>query len=273
MSSIARTNARIRSAGFTLVEMMIVVAIIGLMLGAAVLTIRNVARSELRSAASRTAATLRFAFDRATMTGDTLRLGLDLDKGELWLEASKDRAALRTGREQHHAAGSADDDPQPEKKKKAPMLPFGLGLGGAEGEGEGEGDEGGLMGFDSEEFKKQYERDLAPVERPKARFMPVKGKRLKLSKAIAIDAVVTPRLVEPVTDGKAYVYFFPGGHAEPAIVYFTDSSEEVYSVALHPLTGRAKVHACRLRIPADFDVEDDKRKRGNRGDECAERGR
>ena len=66
-----RPEARAEGA-FTIIEMMVVIGIIGLLMGAAIFSVRSVTKADLRSAASRTAATFRFAFDRATMTGNTV---------------------------------------------------------------------------------------------------------------------------------------------------------------------------------------------------------
>ncbi|MCC6750798.1 MAG: prepilin-type N-terminal cleavage/methylation domain-containing protein [Deltaproteobacteria bacterium] len=255
-----------RSAGFTLIEMMVVVAVVGLLLGAATMTFRNVTRSDLRSAASRTAAALRVAFDRTTMTGETVRVALDLEKGEYWLESSSDRVALRKGVEQHATTG-VEGKPKEEKKSRMPGLPMGLGKGGAE-EGDGEG----TMGIDTAALKAEYEADLQPVARPKARFAPLKGpdaKRAKLSRGITVDAVVTPRLTEPQRKGTAYVYFFPQGFAEATVVHIKNRSEEYYSVVMAPLTGQVKVYPCRYDLPKEFEVPDD-RKRETRAQACDE---
>jgi general secretion pathway protein H len=50
-------------------------------------------------------------------------------------------------------------------------------------------------------------------------------------------------VTDPVTSGRAYIYFFPLGQTEPAIVTLADSSgETIYSLVVHPLTGRVKVY-------------------------------
>jgi prepilin-type N-terminal cleavage/methylation domain-containing protein len=267
------------SGGFTLIELVAVVAIIGLMLSAATIAFRNVTRAKLRSAASRTAATMRFAFDRATMTGDTYRLALDLDRGEFWLESSVGRVTIREGREQHHTTDEKEAGPQADPaggSRPMPLMPFGGIGGGAEGEA-GEG--AGLFGVDADALKQQYEQDLAPVARPKSLFEPVKKKRYKTEGRIRIDAVVTARMVEPVTEGIAHVYFFPQGHAEPAVIHLVDcldadcsgrEEEEYYSVVLHPLTGRAKVYSCQYEIPEEFGSGDDRSRRRRQGKRCGE---
>jgi hypothetical protein len=72
--------------------------------------------------------------------------------------------------------------------------------------------------------------------------------------------------------GVAYVYFFPQGTAEPAIIHFVDDDEAFYSVVLRPLTGDAKVYPCMYRIPPDFGSEDTKRSRSGLRDSCAQQG-
>lgn len=261
--------------GFTLIEMVMVVAIMGLLIGAASLTLRNISRSDLRSAARRTAAAMRFAFDRAAMTGTYLRLAMNIDTGEIWIEASEERVVLPTGQ------NSSDTDTGKEKAevtksnstKTSRKSSLSLLGGGKIAEGEGAEGEGEAIGIDAQSLKEEWEADLAPVSRPTPQFQPVKAlvaKKIKLSKGISVDAVVTPRMVEPIEKGMAYIYFFPQGHSEPAIVHFLGHGNEYYSVVLHPLTGKAEVYPCQYLIPEDFGVSDDKRKASKRNT-CAER--
>jgi hypothetical protein len=46
----------------------------------------------------------------------------------------------------------------------------------------------------------------------------------------------------PREEGKAYIYFFPNGVTEHSIVQVSDGSDRVYSVEVHPLSGRAFIH-------------------------------
>jgi prepilin-type N-terminal cleavage/methylation domain-containing protein len=264
--------------GFTIIEIMMVVGIFGLLLGAAVMGFRNIARSDLRSAASRTAAAMRFSFDRATMTGNYIRLAINIDKGEIWPEASEDKVTLRAGGEQHTGGDSKDPaDDKPALKKsapKAPLMPFLTpptkpGEEGKEGEASAS-----APGIDTKQLTAEWEADKAPVERPRPRFQPLKGagtKRIKLAPGVLVTAVITPRQPETAEKGTAYVYFFPQGHAEPAIIHFADRHDEYYSVVLHPLTGQARVYPCLYKVPSDFDVSDDKRKSVGK-DACASKG-
>src|SRR5438477_12987349 len=64
-------------AGFTLIEIMIVMAIVGLIGSLGVQGFRSLARSDLRASASHLAGSMRFLFDRAATTGQVDRLVLD----------------------------------------------------------------------------------------------------------------------------------------------------------------------------------------------------
>ena len=64
--------------------------------------------------------------------------------------------------------------------------------------------------------------------------------------------VYTPRQPEPYTKGRAYLYFFPDGHTERAVVRLEDG-DAWYSLVVHPLTGRVEVKNGKYEIAKDFD--------------------
>lgn len=243
---------------FTLIEVLLVVTVVALLLGGATYTVRNVTRSQLRSAASRTAAAMRFAFDRALVTGSTIRLAIDMDRGVMWLERSSQGFALRAGRDQHATTDAKEAEDATQTSKRSPLTSLLGGMMGTDEEGE-DGQEG-IAGIDAAALVKAYEADLEPIKRPKALFEPLKGldtKKLELNRRVRFAAVLTPHLDVPAEDGKEYVYFFPQGQAEPAIIHLANNSEDYYSVVLHPLTGGTEVFSCRYRMPEEFGSETD----------------
>ena len=54
--------------------------------------------------------------------------------------------------------------------------------------------------------------------------------------------MITPHEIDKRTEGEGSVYFFPGGVAEHAVIQLRDSSDTVYSIEIHPLTGDARIH-------------------------------
>jgi hypothetical protein len=98
--------------------------------------------------------------------------------------------------------------------------------------------------------KSRLEEPLSPIE-PSSPFGPItntSGKVLgrytakPVGDGISIHALITPHDLELRTEGEGSVYFFPGGVAEQAVIQLSDSSETVYSVEIHPLTGNARIH-------------------------------
>ena len=216
---------------------MVVAAIIGLMLGATVYGFRSIAKSDLRSSASKLAGAIRYCFDRAVTTGAYYRLVLDLDGNKYWAERSDDRTYLTAGKEDSPGRGQALDVQALEKKR------------------------------DEEEAKVQEEAasvggqmvTLDPPPKPKrAKFQTFKDTTLpqvKLGRAQMFD-VYTPRQREPYLKGRAYLYFFPDGHTERAIVRLHDG-DDFYSLVIHPLTGRVEVVSGKVDIPHDFGDRDE----------------
>jgi hypothetical protein len=80
------------------------------------------------------------------------------------------------------------------------------------------------------------------------------GRRVQIVKLIVAHEPV------PLESGRGSVHFFPSGMAEHAVIQVSDGSDTVFSVELHPLTGRAKIHP-EAYAPAalldDPDADDD----------------
>lgn len=219
---------------------MVVIAIVGLMLGATVYGFRSVAKSDLRSSASKLAGAIRYCFDRAVTTGAYYRLVLDLDGNKYWAERSDDRTYLTAGKENSPGKGQALDVQALEKQRDeddAKLQEMATSVGGQ------------MITLD-------------PPPKPKrAKFQTFKDTTLpqvKLRRAQFFD-VYTPRQPEPYLKGRAYLYFFPDGHTERAIVRMHDG-DDFYSLVVHPLTGRVEVMNGKIDIPRDFGNYDEEGK-------------
>jgi general secretion pathway protein H len=231
-----RGRGRGTASGFTLIEIMVVIAVVGLISGLGIKGFRSLSRSDLRAASTRLSGTMRFLFDRASTTGKVHRLVLDLENGRYWAEASDDKffiprdsespEALARREEMEAQQDSEDEERRARREKEA------AARAAQTSSGAGSFD---LSKIEVGEFKPKRARFAA--------FKELAFKAQTLKKSLLLRSVYTPRVTEPVTAGRAYVYFFPLGQTEPAIVTLSDQgAETIFSLVVHPLTGRVKIY-------------------------------
>lgn len=226
-------SRRANRRGLTLIEIMVVLAIIALVTGFAVAGSNQLPSARLKGAATMIASAIKVAYTRATATSRDLRLVMDLDEQRIWLEQS-DIPMLVSSKGKDAAQGA---DPMTQKEQEAR----------AEGEKIMKG---------------------PPV--PKPRFTPIAswgfgdnegskgGKGGKpLQRGITFRAVQSTHDDKARTSGRAYLYFWPGGRTELAAITLRigDSSDDDLAMTLlvSPLTGKVRIKggAVELKVPTD----------------------
>jgi prepilin-type N-terminal cleavage/methylation domain-containing protein len=232
----ARSRARSTATGMTLIEVLVVMTLIALVVGSASVGFRSLAKSDMRTSASKLSGTIRYLFDRASTTGKIHRLVLDMDKGKYWAEVSDDRFIMASGRETEESRRREAEKLAKEAEDATKRAEEKIGL---------------------DEMQARYQ----PEEfRPKrARFGAFKEMAIKTVelKGVVIRDVFTPRLAEPLTTGQGYIYFFPLGMTEAAIVHLCDKEKETnYSLVVHPLTGRVQIKNSYVQPPLEKQYDD-----------------
>src|SRR5665213_3937382 len=86
-----RRSGSSASGGFTLIEIMVVLLIVGLLAGLGVTGFRAITKGDLREGTAHLAGAIRYLFDRASITGKYHRLVRDISGGKYWAEVSDDR--------------------------------------------------------------------------------------------------------------------------------------------------------------------------------------
>jgi general secretion pathway protein H len=228
--------------GFTLLELLVVLALLGLVMAMAVRGVRSFANSDLRASSTKMAGAIRYLFDRASTTGRIHRLVIDFEQGRYWAEVSDDRLYMAREREtdQSRAAEAEATAKEDEEAKRQ------------EEEGEAAID---ITRYQPQEFRPKRARFEA--------FKEMAVKAVQIKGGVKIAGLFTPRLAEPMAAGQGYIYFFPMGLTEAAQVYLSDSKQETfYTLVVHPLTGRVTVHNSYIAAPVDVQYDDE----GNRLD-------
>ena len=85
------STVRATERGFTLVEVMLVVAIGAVLVGLSIRGFRSVRKADLREASAQLSGAMRYLFDRASTTGKIHRIVIDMETRMYWAEVSDDR--------------------------------------------------------------------------------------------------------------------------------------------------------------------------------------
>jgi len=212
-----------RARGFTLIEVIITIALVALIGGTIISGTGMLGSNRLRSAAGLVVTASRLAVTRANATGNPVRIVFDMEAQRIALEETTDRM-LR-------------------------IKDTGSGLSAS-----GKVSEGASAGADpateTERESIQYaEGILKGPKAPRAKFkgIPI-GAGSDAEKGRDLGAGVVYRLVQtehdtkPRDKGRAYLYFWPGGGTERAVIQLEQKNgDTVLSVLVHPLTGRAQI--------------------------------
>jgi general secretion pathway protein H len=229
---------RARQRGLTLIEIIVVMALIAVITGAVIGGSMQLPSARLRGSVTMIASAIKVGYTRATATSKNMRLVMDLDEHKVWLEES-DAPMLVQAKAQTGAAGA---DPVTEAERAAVA---------------------------------ETDQILKGPRIPKPQFHKIDttgfgdavgGHSVRpLQRGITFRAVQTAHDDAPRTTGRDYLYFWPGGLTERASIQLRigDSIEDSRTLTLlvvSPLTGKVAVKsgAAELELPIDADHASDR---------------
>ena len=233
------TAGRHQCAGFTLVEAVITITIMALAVGVVVANWGS-ASADLRRAAGQLSGTIRAAYDEAALTGRTLRVAFAFDKPVIQVEASEallsfdeNEKPLQRGAGLAKSGGSA-----------GPSL-VGFALGGAAPNNNNASDKND----DKDEAESETPSALQALlglskqidKEDQAPSFTSMGHDLQLGEGVKLLDVWIQGMSEPTKEGLTYLYFFPNGFTQDAIVNLSSSDGAVFSVRVAALTGQTTV--------------------------------
>ncbi len=270
----ARTPARRpvrRQAGITLIEIMIVLAVLGLMVGMLVIGFGAGKQAEVGRATNQIANTVRYGFDKARVGGEYYRLLIDLDNGTFTLQVGEDAMYLpatnRDGEiaeiDESKVQDQADRDRRAEESFNRSVQSAAYrqqGPGGEAGEDAG----GGSGGAAADVYTPQPRK--VPRRRPplfgafeEENTLTGLAKPVSLPEGVHVSYVRTADDLEPITKGQASLYFFPRGRTQKAHIQITsDDGSVAYTLKIEPLTGRVTVVDTLEDLVLPDDIHDEK---------------
>jgi len=101
--------------GFTLLEVLVVLIIIGLALGVVIPQAEKIFRTNLKLAASNVAGALRYAFDYAIMNQRTTRIVFDFDKNYYYIESANPGVLISLQKEEEKKNIAKNEDEEEDK--------------------------------------------------------------------------------------------------------------------------------------------------------------
>jgi general secretion pathway protein H len=211
---------RARARGVTLIETLIAIALIAIVSGMAFVGMGALSAARLKRSTTLVASSVKVAYGYANASSKTVRLVFDFENRKILLEQSNDRHLLEKGN-----TGGAEGANELEKEAQAAAEALRNGPRAARAGFEA----AATLGFDKD------------------------GKELPAG--IRFWQVHTGHQDEPVSEGRAYLYFFPGGMTENASIQMLngngagDDENDFMSVLIAPLTGRASITKGRVEMP------------------------
>ncbi len=210
-------------AGFTLIEIVVSLFIVGLILGVVISRMDTMLSWDMKAASNKMASTIRYLYNKAATEGLYIRLVLDLEEQAYWVEATTDPFVISTGEEGRAREG----------KQEAPEAPAEEGAaeeGAAEAPAEGEGTEEGAP------------QQLKPKEAVFSQVDSYLLRPVKLPDSVFFKDVYVEHRPDAVEGGQESIYFFPNGFVEHAVINLRNEDDDVnYSLETNPVSGKVSI--------------------------------
>ncbi len=232
-----RATRDARSRGLTLIEVIVVVAIGALLMGAILFGAGAATNAKLKAATTVVSSAIRTAYTRSSAVSKPHRVVFEFSTGRFWIEEGAADLLVQSG----DAAKTGGADPATEAEKRAAA---------------------------------ETERIRTGPRPPRVAFKPVKGVMVSeddkgvgmtLGANLRFREVMTAHQTEPLREGRAYLYTWPGGTTELAYIQIAKGKEmlpaDTMTLTVHPLTGKVRIVPGAKTIRTD-EAESEREDRG-----------
>jgi prepilin-type N-terminal cleavage/methylation domain-containing protein len=251
---------------FTLIELMAVMAIMGILAMGVMVSVGTLDFARLKTASSQVAGAVRYLQNLAVLNNTYYRLVVDLGSGKYHGEEIKLSDSLCTP---FRTVGEDEEKPESPVETLAGGGPIGPpgGAGGDSGSGSGPGSGSGSgAGDGAGPGPGPDEAPPPPEARPQDHGEKIRGvlkgrkdnllSKRELGPGLKFSALASEFRQDAKTEGSASILFYPDGTIEKAFLYI-ESADETYTVVTYPAMGTARV------FPEKLDEGDLKLKEGD----------
>ena len=247
----------------TIIETMVVLAVVAMLAGGLIVGLGAGKQAELMRATNQLAGTIRFAFDKARVTGTYYRLQIDFEKRSFTLQSADERMYMpSTNRDGTIKEFDEDEEEErAERDARAAENYFSSIQGrmlGATGMTEGEE----INPYAVSEEKVPRRRPPMFSSFDGEGTLSGVGETIEFPNDVEVVSVRTEHDPNPVTEKEAALYFFPQGRTQLAHVQLRLKDSDLgegFTIVVEPLTGRVRVEdgLVELELPSDvLDGED-----------------
>lgn len=250
---VSRCGPLAQARGFTLVEVIVTLAIVAISTAVVVPALNNITRADLRRSARGLSSTIRQCYDEAALSGQMQRIVFNVGDPHKNLDADGNlKAAVRIESAEEallfDASGgafvtAADRDEDIESMQAPPFIdidadstkpapPKASGKSAkppAEGKQSGHSRAFGALAS----INKLAQGDEEDHFKPKSVFA--------LGRDVHILDVWTEGMDQPLSQGEASLFFFSHGYTQNALVHLEDAGKNVFTISVASLTGRTQV--------------------------------
>ena len=235
-----------RQSGFSLIEVLIVVALIAFVYGVALPQLNLRSGAEIASKVNQLAGDVRSAYDMAVLSGKTHRIVFMLATGEYWLEVA-DQEDVYLGDDKLNRDLTNQEEKDLQQDLDAKFQEF-IELAGRT-----------IVDPDNDKEVAPESPVLAARERLRrptwARVDNMEWAERKLGPNLGIKMMQAEHhgqrqdLSEQGVEARTMLYFFPGGYVERAMIqigykkddYVIDETQEGYTLVTEPYEGTARI--------------------------------
>jgi len=226
-------SARPRQRGVTLVEVLVAVALAALLSSGVFIGAGGLSSARLRQSSTLVAGAIRVAYTHAGASSRPTRLVFDIEQRTITVEDTEGRMFVQSGDRTGGAAAATDAEQQAVEEAEEIL-----------------------------DGRRPERPSFKPVDKLLGfrRDKPGGGKHL--AKGIVFRQIEVAHEDDPVTEDRAYLYFWPGGQTELCAVQLaraqgTDvDDKDIITVLVAPLTGKVKVLGGAVEMPRPMSDEE-----------------